>query len=954
MPNVTSPTIHRHLTIVLSLFLITLADIAQAQQALPSGNTYTLFTVDQDRLNRSPLAAFELSREQIHVGLPAMQETDPLHLDDRLTFSMSGDVVELHVSRTDRHRPGTFSFQARSQQSDWIATLTQTENGLAGRLVDVTRGRLFHITMDPNDGRQQLSQIRQEGADILACADDEEHEHLHEHSLPKGVVPSLAISGGSRRKVSGSSPALSESLLGPTVSSMADAIEDTTTLDLLMVYSKAAEDWAKTCFPGSSSGCTGLGNIDAYLAQSVNLSQTALDNSLMPVKIRLVHAYRTNYDELNDNIGSGERLRRLTASSTYPPASWGWNDAGHMDEVHALREEYGADFVAAVLDISDVGGIAWRLTTPSGWRELAFSINRVKQLVSDFVLIHEMGHNFGNDHSRNQNSNAANSLGGVFQYSVGYRWSTGEPGLGHSTVMGYLESSGYSYAPMFSSPLLSWNGMKAGVELEKYNPADARRSNLELKTVLASYSPTKVDPPVLAVNQTDVVESMDREDRRTVEIPISNTGSSDLMWSLDIPLQQAFEKSRAKEVFSTLFEEPNKLTGANRPLLAKSGAALAASPTAVSFTGANAQGMILEEGFETFGRGSYRAVRGWKSNSESKNFVISGSNPKTGTVHLRTTAGSDSYWYILSPFLGPQATGEFTISMDVSISADANTGQSNYFDVAFYDVKTGGITSSFAVDAQRRFQIYTTEGAVPGTAEYVTTARRFTYDRYTNIKVVYNLSERKIDYLVDDRLVQSTPYLFGTTADYFVLYFEGGSSPNSRVDVDNVTIQRPWALPWMDVASYSGTVRPGGTDTLKIDLSTVGVEAGEYSATLALSTNDPGNEAVPITVGLSVSTAVGTAPDPAVGLPDQFTLSQNYPNPFNPTTTLQYALPEAASVRLAVYSILGQEVAVLDQGPRAAGTHSVYVDASSWSSGIYVYRLEAAGRVLTRRMVLLK
>lgn len=421
----------------------------------------------------------------------------------------------------------------------------------------------------------------------------------------------------------------------------------------------------------------------------------------------------------------------------------------------------------------------------------------MKQLVSDFVLIHELGHNFGNDHSRNQNSNAANSLGGVFQYSVGYRWSSGEVGMGYSTVMGYLE--GYSYAPMFSSPLLSWNSMKAGVELEKYNPADARLSLIQLKSVLASYSPTKVDPPVAGVAVSEVNESMDREDAKTITVPVRNDGLSDLMWSLDIPLSQAFGASKAKilqsEIPDVVEEEQGQFPAGFIPTLARSGIPVDAAPSSYAFAAEDEQGVILDEGFESFGRGSYRAVRGWKSNNENNNFLISGSNPKSGTVQMRATSGSNSYWYILSPFLGPQATGEFVLSMDVSISADPNTGQFNYFDVAFYDVKTGGITSSFAVDAQRRFQVYTTEGFQPGAAEYVTTTRRLTFNRYTTIKVVYNLSEKTIDYYLNNLLVTSTPYLFGTTADYFVLYFEGGSNPGSFVDFDNVRVSRPSAYP---------------------------------------------------------------------------------------------------------------------------------------------------------------
>jgi len=89
-------------------------------------------------------------------------------------------------------------------------------------------------------------------------------------------------------------------------------------------------------------------------------------------------------------------------------------------------------------------------------------------------------------------------------------------------------------------------------------------------------------------------------------------------------------------------------------------------------------------------------------------------------------------------------------------------------------------------------------------------------------------------------------------------------------------------------------------------------------------------------------------------LPTAYTLEQNYPNPFNPTTTIRFALPEAASVKLAVYNALGQEVAVLAQGAREAGYHEVRLDGSNLASGMYIYRLEAGRFSEQKKLVLVK
>ena len=94
-------------------------------------------------------------------------------------------------------------------------------------------------------------------------------------------------------------------------------------------------------------------------------------------------------------------------------------------------------------------------------------------------------------------------------------------------------------------------------------------------------------------------------------------------------------------------------------------------------------------------------------------------------------------------------------------------------------------------------------------------------------------------------------------------------------------------------------------------------------------------------------------------LPDQYGLHRNAPNPFNPSTVIGYQLPEAGPVRLAIYNLPGQEVRVLVNERKEAGSFTATWDGTDAlgrrvASGVYLYRIQAGGFSATKRMLLLK
>ena len=90
------------------------------------------------------------------------------------------------------------------------------------------------------------------------------------------------------------------------------------------------------------------------------------------------------------------------------------------------------------------------------------------------------------------------------------------------------------------------------------------------------------------------------------------------------------------------------------------------------------------------------------------------------------------------------------------------------------------------------------------------------------------------------------------------------------------------------------------------------------------------------------------------GIPEDFNLEQNYPNPFNPSTTIAYELPRNSMVRLSVYNVLGQEVAVVVDEFQQSGYKSVDFNAASLPTGMYLYRLTAGDFVAVKKLVVLK
>jgi len=89
-------------------------------------------------------------------------------------------------------------------------------------------------------------------------------------------------------------------------------------------------------------------------------------------------------------------------------------------------------------------------------------------------------------------------------------------------------------------------------------------------------------------------------------------------------------------------------------------------------------------------------------------------------------------------------------------------------------------------------------------------------------------------------------------------------------------------------------------------------------------------------------------------IPKVFSLSQNYPNPFNPSTVINFSIPKTSMVNMVIYDILGREVMTLVNDVMQPGEYNATFDASSLSSGVYFYKIQAGDFTDTKKMLLVK
>ncbi len=172
---------------------------------------------------------------------------------------------------------------------------------------------------------------------------------------------------------------------------------------------------------------------------------------------------------------------------------------------------------------------------------------------------------------------------------------------------------------------------------------------------------------------------------------------------------------------------------------------------------------------------------------------------------------------------------------------------------------------------------------------------------------------------------------------------------------DYLAIRIYKSVPWIELEPSEGTISAGESEEIIFSFHSSELPAGTYLATAVIASNDPGTSelAVPITLTVDEN-AVEEEPE----LPTSTALRSVYPNPFNSAVTIEYDLSSQQHVRLIVYNIFGQQVAVIEDRVMDAGTYRTVWDAaaqgSRLSSGVYFCSFVAGNQMSIRKIFFMK
>jgi hypothetical protein len=378
-----------------------------------------------------------------------LQDEQPLRKGTNLVTHLFDDLkIQSNVLQSTRNSNGVTVTTAQIEGSQWGRVFIASSNGkVRAKILVPKQKKVFAIEYNKNDDLHYALEL-----DPQLLQPEEDEPLLPPHALFTPGQESI--------------DQMMETL---SITGEDESTDATTVVDVMVVYSNDALSYA-----GS------VDEIDKIIALGIAMANDAHESTNTGIFLHLVHSALVDY------TGSGNRstdLERLYEASD-----------GYMDEVHTLRNTYGADFVSLIPgDYSGDGGVAYLLIDPSGDSAGAFSVVNAP-IFDSYTTAHEIGHNMGLSHAKDQNYQAGPTSWITDPYnfadsSAGWHWHPVANTAGYSSVMAY--SSGQYYSDgldhsrvgLFSDPDISYEGLPCGHVNDGYNALVLR----SLKDVYASY-----------------------------------------------------------------------------------------------------------------------------------------------------------------------------------------------------------------------------------------------------------------------------------------------------------------------------------------------------------------------------------------------------------------------------------------------------------------------------------
>lgn len=409
-----------------NLMLSGLLVFAAAQTLADERPVQVVFTPAAAPARANELPAQAVSCQPVTVRadvLAGLQATDVIYVDTGPGLGLYGEVVQVV-----RRGPQRYTVTGRVQDDplSWFAIVVE-DDGVAGQIEAPSLQQTFRLTY-LGDRVHAMVEIDPR---LYGRCDNED-------------VPGTSVGGVAIEE----EPAV-EAAWDQPVPDVGDAActPGQPVYDVLILYTALARQAAG-----------GTSQINAECQLAIDTANQGYVNSSIDARFRLVYRGEVSYNESGTYVNHVDRL----------------TDPGDnvLDNAHTLRSSYKADFVSLWLADDDGGTICGRANCGGGASE-AFSVVNWSCAAGNFSFHHEIGHNQGCDHNREDSASGCHAD----DWSYGWRWF-GNSGNGWRTIMAYNNSaSDYMRINYFSNPNVSFDGQPTG------RPTGSSNESYNAKTI---------------------------------------------------------------------------------------------------------------------------------------------------------------------------------------------------------------------------------------------------------------------------------------------------------------------------------------------------------------------------------------------------------------------------------------------------------------------------------------